>query len=95
MNEKTEISRAPIELSPVESSQIHSIGHDASTNTLAICFKDKAGGAGSLYHYANVDADAFAQFKGADSIGSHFYKTFKHAKEKYPYARIEQDTEQA
>nr|WKF58779.1 hypothetical protein HUO10_003280 [Paraburkholderia busanensis] len=95
MNETIEISRAPIDLSPVESSQIHSIGHDASTKTLAICFKDKAGGAGSVYHYANVTEAEFAAFKGAESIGSHFYKTFKHAKDKYPYAKIEKEPTQS
>lgn len=32
-----------IEMIPVSSSQLHAIGHDAATNTLAIQFKSKAG----------------------------------------------------
>ena len=91
MSESTEISRTPIDLQPVESSQIHSIGHDPETNTLAICFKSKAG-AGSTYHYANFTAEDFAAFKGADSIGSHFGKNIKPHTTKHPFAKIEKDT---
>lgn len=91
-NETTQISRTPIALSTVESSQIHSIGHDPVTNTLAIQFKDKAGGAGSLYHYANVTSEDFVAFQGAESIGSHFYKHIKPHTTKYPYARIEKES---
>lgn len=53
-----------ITLNPVESSQIHAIGHDPATNTLAIQFKSK-GGAGSVYHYQNFDSAAFDAFNGA------------------------------
>jgi D-arabinose 5-phosphate isomerase GutQ len=94
VNETTEISRAPIDLSPVESSQIHSIGHDPETNTLAICFKSKAG-AGSTYHYANFTAEDFAKFKAAESIGSHFGKHIKPHTTKHPYAKIEKDVSQS
>jgi hypothetical protein len=73
----------------VESSQIHSIGHDAETQTLAVRFKNKDGAPAGLYHYRNFTIDDFAQFKGAESIGSHFYRTIKPAKDKYPYEKIE------
>ncbi len=79
---------AKIGLQPVESSQIHSIGHDASTNTLAIRFKNKAGGPGSLYHYSNFNAEQFAAFQGAESVGSHFYKHIKHKADVHPYIRV-------
>ncbi|WP_109477664.1 KTSC domain-containing protein [Paraburkholderia sp. C35] len=95
MSDKPQISRAPIALSTVESSQIHAIGHDPATNTLAVQFKDKEGGPGSLYHYSNFDAEEFEHFKGAESIGSHFYKNIKPNATTYPYARIETDPEQA
>lgn len=77
----------PISMTPVESSQIHSIGHDSVTNTLAIRFKSK-GEPSSLYHYSNVTADDFASFLGAESVGSHFYKHIKPDTERYPYQRI-------
>lgn len=78
-----------IAMDSVESSQIHSIGHDAETQTLAVRFKTKDGAPAALYHYSNFDAEAFAAFKGAESISSHFYKNIKPAKEKYPYVCIE------
>lgn len=92
MSETTEISRMPIDLSPVDSSQLHSIGHDPDTNTLAICFKAKGGAAGSTYHYANFTAEDFAAFKGAESLGSHFGKHIKPHTTKHPFAKIEKDT---
>jgi len=82
-------ARPVIALDSVESSQIHAIGHHPESNTLAIQFKSKDGGPGSVYHYDNVTAADFAAFKGAESIGSHFYKHIKPNAEKYPYTRIE------
>lgn len=73
----------------VESSQIHSIGHDAQTNTLAIRFKSKAG-AGSLYHYDNFTAEQFTAFRGAESIGSHFIRNIKNATEVHPFRKIDE-----
>lgn len=85
----TEQPKQPIAMDSVESSQIHSIGHDAETQTLAVRFKNKDGAPSSLYHYRQFTTDDFAAFKGAESIGSHFYKHIKPAKEKYPYECIE------
>jgi hypothetical protein len=73
----------------VESSQIHSIGHHAETQTLAVRFKTKDGAPAALYHYSNFTTDDFAQFKGAESIGSHFFKHIKPEKEKYSFVCIE------
>lgn len=78
---------AVIAMTPVESSQIHSIGHDASTSTLAIRFKSK-GGPGSLYHYANVTAEQFDAFMCAPSIGVHFGAHIKNAAEAHPFTKI-------
>ncbi|VVE79342.1 KTSC domain-containing protein [Pandoraea sputorum] len=78
-----------IEMRDVESSQIHSIGHDAASNTLAIRFKTKDGAPSSLYHYSNVTPADFAAFSTAESTGSHFYKAIKPFAEKYPYVKIE------
>jgi len=78
-----------IAMDAVESPQIHSIGHDAETQTLAIRFKNKYGAPAGLYHYRNFTTDDLSQFKGAESIGSHFYKNIKPLKEKFPYECIE------
>jgi len=85
----TEQPQQPIAMDEVASSQIHSIGHDTETQTLAIRFKAKDGAPAALYHYRNFTTDDFAQFKGAESIGSHFYRTIKPEKEKYPFLCIE------
>ncbi|WP_429562079.1 KTSC domain-containing protein [Paraburkholderia sp. MM6662-R1] len=73
----------------VESSQIHSIGYDSATNTLAVRFKGKNGEPTSLYHYANVTPANFVAFKNAKSIGSHFYKHIKLFAERFPCVCVE------
>jgi len=79
-----------ITMQPVTSSQIHSIGHDATTNKLAIRFKTKDGRPTSLYHYDHVTAADFEAFRTADSIGSFFKRNIKPHADKYPYQRIEE-----
>ncbi len=74
-----------IPLTPVQSSQIHAIGHDAATQTLAIQFKAKAG-PGSVYHYAGVSADVHHAFATAPSIGVFFGS---HIKGKFAFKKIE------
>ncbi|MCA8017773.1 KTSC domain-containing protein [Burkholderia metallica] len=79
-----------IAMTPVDSSQIHSIGYDAATQTLAVRFKDRASGAPtSLYHYRHVTQANFDAFRNAESIGSHFYKHIKPHQDRFPYTRIE------
>jgi len=88
-NQAHPVSTARIETKEVESSQIHSIGHNAESNTLAVRFKTKDGQPSSLYHYANVSIAEFAAFESAESIGPHFYKAIKPQVEKHPYVKIE------
>ncbi|KWV46100.1 KTSC domain-containing protein [Stenotrophomonas maltophilia] len=80
-----------IQLFDVDSSQIHSIGHDAATNTLAIRFyrgyRDNKVPA-AVYHYANFTAEEFQAFKDADSLGKHFTAYIKPFPEKYPYHKV-------
>lgn len=76
-----------IAMNPVESSQIHAIGHDPQTNTLAIQFKSKLG-VGSVYHYQNFTPELFQAFKSAKSIGSHFKTNIKHLSDKHPYVKV-------
>lgn len=78
-----------ITMQPVTSSQLHSIGHDAASNKLAIRFKTKDGRPTSLYHYEHVTAADFEAFRMADSIGSFFKRNIKPFPEKYPFQRIE------
>ena len=75
----------------VESNQIHSIGHDATTNTLAIRFYRDWGAdkkPGAIYHYANFTAADFAAFRDAESLGKHFGKHIKPETVKHPFTRI-------
>ncbi|KUY54342.1 KTSC domain-containing protein [Burkholderia sp. RF2-non_BP3] len=79
-----------IDTRPVESSQIHSIGYDAESETLAVRFKDrKTGARTSLYHYKGFTQANFDALKGADSLGSHFYKHIKPFPERFPYVCVE------
>lgn len=79
-----------IDMQTVDSSQIHSIGHDPETNTLAIRFRDRTDlGPTSLYHYQNFSAEDFEAFKNAESIGRHFGAFIKPFDQKYPYTQIE------
>ncbi|MBY4799932.1 KTSC domain-containing protein [Burkholderia cepacia] len=88
MNTATTAPHIPVQ--EVESSQIHAIGHDPVTNTLAIRFKSRASGAPtSLYHYANFTAEDFEAFRDAESIGSHFGKHIKPYDKKHPYTKVE------
>lgn len=83
----TEKKHPEIALNPVSSSQIHAIGHDAATNTLAIQFKSKDG-AGSIYHYANFTPDDFKQFSSSESVGAHFGKHIKPHAVKHPFVKV-------
>lgn len=87
-----------IDLQDVVSNQIHSIGHDAASNTLAIRFTSRKGGAvgpGCLYHYQNVTAADFKAFQDAESLGKHFGAHIKACPKKHPYAKIEEPAQAA
>lgn len=58
--------------SPVQSSNIVSVGHDPNSNTLEVEFKG-----GSVYTYHDVDADKHAALMAAESVGSHFHQHIK------------------
>ena len=76
-----------ITLTPVESSQIASIGYDATSKTLAIQFRNKKG-VGNVYHYSNVPADVHQAFVAAESKGRFFGATIKDNTD-FPYRKIE------
>ena len=71
-----------MEMRPVTSSQIHSIGHDPETQTLRIQFKDRTNKKGEtipggVYEYTDVPDHVHAGLLAADadekqSVGGHF-----------------------
>ena len=69
-----------IERTPVESSNIKSIGYDKDGKTLAVEFKN-----GGIYHYHDFPKTAHTELLGAKSIGGHLNKI----KNQYKY--IKQD----
>lgn len=64
----------PITMLPVESSQVAAVGYSPERKTLAVTFTR---GAGAIYHYPNVEPQVYADFVGAESIGSYFGKHIK------------------
>ena len=61
-----------IDLKPVKSSQIRSIGYDEASKTLAIQFNS-----GHVYHYDKVPKEVYDGFGKAESIGKYFGKHVK------------------
>ena len=72
-----------IDMQPVKSSQIDSVGYDPATKTLAVKFLT-----GGIYHYANVEPEAFDALKSADSIGKHFGQHIRGNSDKYPHTKV-------
>lgn len=64
----------PIPMNHVTSNQVKAIGYDESTKTLAVSFTR---GTGAIYHYPNVEPELYAEFVGAESIGTFFGKHIK------------------
>ena len=58
-----------IQLTPVDSSNVESIGYDATKGILAVKFKS-----GGHYAYHNVSAADYASLSSAKSVGSHISK---------------------
>lgn len=58
----------PVELQPVESSNVAAIGHHAGSNTLYIRFQN-----GGMYQ-GPCSGKEFEALAKADSIGGHFHK---------------------
>lgn len=69
-----------MEMMPVNSSNIDSIGYDENTQTLRVRFLN-----GSLYEYRNVPLMEFEQLKQAPSKGSYLNRNIKGT---YPYERV-------
>ncbi len=79
-----------IPLTPVESSQIHAVGYDGPSQTLAIQFLSFNGASkkpGSIYHYQNVPDEIHKGLISAESIGKYFSENIKPRADKYPYQK--------
>ena len=61
-----------IERTPVSSSNVKSVGHDNSTNTLSIEFSN-----GSVYHYHDVPKDVHETLMSSKSVGSAVHSMIK------------------
>lgn len=67
-------------MTEVDSSQLHSIGFDAEANRIHIRFKNKSG-PGACYTYP-CSAEKHAAFMAAESLGK-FFGEFKNAKDEH------------
>lgn len=72
-----------IERTPVDSSNIKSVGHDPKTNTLAVEFNN-----GSLYHYHDIPKTVHQELMSAKSVGSHLNKNIRGS---YKYTKQDDD----
>jgi hypothetical protein len=70
-----------VEMIPVASSNVDSIGYDENFQTLYIRFLN-----GSTYIYKGVPIMEFEGLKNASSVGSYLHRNIKNL---YPYERIE------
>lgn len=60
-------------MTPVTSSQLHSVGYDPAAGELHVAFKSNPS---KIYVY-NATPEEHAHLMAAPSIGSHFYKYIK------------------
>ncbi len=68
---------------PVQSSQIASIGHDAAKQTLAVRFTN-----GSTYEYGNVPVELHDRLMKAESVGKFFSAEIKKFPATYPHTKV-------
>jgi hypothetical protein len=70
-----------VERTPVQSSNIASIGYDTETLTLEVEFLS-----GGIYQYFGVPQDVYDSFISASSKGTFFHHNIKNAG--YPHSKI-------
>ena len=69
-----------MDMQPVESGNIESIGYDPESHNLAVKFKS-----GATYHYFDVPAETHAELMASDSKGGHLAV---HVKSRHDYQRV-------
>ena len=57
-----------MEMKPVKSSMMHSMGYDETTQMLHVQFKE----GGQVFRYHGVSNDAHGKLLAAESVGKHF-----------------------
>lgn len=72
-----------MERTPVESSQMKSIGYDPATQVMEVEFSN-----GRIYQYDNVPANIHADFMEAKSKGAFLGKHIKAHADWYPFRRM-------
>lgn len=74
-----------ISITPCESSQISGFGYDTASQTLAVQFHGRGATPGSIYHYAKVPPEVFAEFQASESkvkfFGSKIRGVFEYEKQ--------------
>jgi hypothetical protein len=79
---------------PVDSSNVHSIGHDATGlevqfHSKGCALRSRSGdgvdqtcncAGGDVYHHADIQADLHAELMAAPSVGAHYNKHVRNAK---------------
>lgn len=79
-----------ITMHKVASSQFAAIGHVPELSLLAIKFHPKKStGESDVYHYQNFSAELFAEFLGAESLGSFFIQRIKKCADQFPYVKAD------
>lgn len=73
---------ATIPTQPVNSSNVAEIGHDPTTNTLAVKYQN-----GGLYYYGGVPTEKFEAMKKSSSIGRFLHLEIKG---KHQHERIDE-----
>lgn len=66
------MAAAKIPMTTVQSSNIHAVGYDGPTRTLAVHFRS-----GDIWHFPGVEPDLAQRFIGAESKGKFFYANIK------------------
>ena len=73
----------PVELTPVDSSQIAAVGYDVATGELIIRFHSSAGGCDPVYSYDGVPLELAAGLLAAASPGSYFHRHIRRGPFRY------------
>jgi hypothetical protein len=81
-----------MERTPVQSSQIASIGYDAEKREMEIEFHGKKEAPGDVYRYYDVAPGTYQQMIAAKSIGSFFGKEVRG---QYTYKKMDQSVDAA
>ncbi len=72
-----------IDRTPVESSQIKTVGYDPESGEMDIQFKP-----GSVYRYRNVEQKLFDDFMAAESKGKFFGQFIKPRQDEFLFSKI-------